>query len=277
LNGSDFKPNNLPCLADKVNEAKKYNFSTPFGDADLEDDDDILLPSGKVIFSVHSSNQTKPFDSVSQQKPQVGQVIFSASKPAEHQVIFSKVSDSKVKITAAPRETEQRTSFSSTAPKDVDQKVIFSSSTFKASEPKDVEQKVIFSSSTFKASEPKPIFSPHQQANIGGVIVGNSNPTIEKVNKLPNAESSTDLSESYDNHQVSLFGQPIRLKKIRSLDESAIELLEFESNYTGPRIDLQTGLTISFVKDTLVPFFKSGGQLDRKSAYSVSMIAIIQS
>ena len=58
-------------------------------------------------------------------------------------------------------------------------------------------------------------------------------------------------------------------KKIKSLDEKSINTLDFDNSVTGPKINLDTEITSNFVSSVLVPFFKSGKVLDRKSTYVV--------
>ena len=58
-------------------------------------------------------------------------------------------------------------------------------------------------------------------------------------------------------------------KRIKSLDDETIEALEYDPSYTGPKINMGTNVTTDFVSSTLIPFFKSGKILDKKSAYSV--------
>ncbi len=190
-----------------MDNLNKLAFSTPFGDADLEEDEDILLPAGKVIFASKVLNQSQPVDAVqaSQQKPPEGKILFS-----------------------------------STAPKAVEQKVIYSSPTQK-----------------------RPEVTVATEKSIGAVI-----PVDEKSVQLNEVSVSSDLNIPLANQNPT--SAPLnKPKKLRSLEESLIEILEFEPSYTGPRIDLQFNVTMTFVKDTLIPYFKSGGLLDRKSAYSV--------
>lgn len=59
-------------------------------------------------------------------------------------------------------------------------------------------------------------------------------------------------------------------RKIKILEESTIVSLEFNQSYTGPRIDMETEITTEFVSKILIPYFKSGKVLDRKSSFTVS-------
>lgn len=61
-------------------------------------------------------------------------------------------------------------------------------------------------------------------------------------------------------------------KSLRSLDEYSIESLAFDPSYLGPKIDLDTEIDVQFVSSILIPYFKSGKLLDRKSSYSVIKI-----
>ena len=58
-------------------------------------------------------------------------------------------------------------------------------------------------------------------------------------------------------------------KKIRALEEYTIDAMTYESGYNGPKIDLTSNITTEFINSTLIPYFKSGMTLDRKSAFSV--------
>lgn len=62
---------------------------------------------------------------------------------------------------------------------------------------------------------------------------------------------------------------PAKIKKVRSLDEFTIDGLTFDPANRGPKINLDTNITTNFISTTLIPFFKSGKILDRKSSYSV--------
>lgn len=61
----------------------------------------------------------------------------------------------------------------------------------------------------------------------------------------------------------------IKHKRVRALEEYTICSMHYDYWYNGPRIDLKTNITVEFINSTLIPYFKSGKILDRKSAYSV--------
>lgn len=58
-------------------------------------------------------------------------------------------------------------------------------------------------------------------------------------------------------------------KRIHALEEYTIYSLKHDNDYAGPKIDLMINITVEYVSSVLIPYFKSGKILDRKSAYSV--------
>ena len=97
------------------------------------------------------------------------------------------------------------------------------------------------------------------QSNLNGFDAA----TFETGNKI----SDNDENLDYKQPSISL---PPTLKKIRSLDEYSIESLSFDPMIPGPKIGLDTEISIDFINNILIPFFKSGKVLDRKSSFSVS-------
>jgi hypothetical protein len=63
--------------------------------------------------------------------------------------------------------------------------------------------------------------------------------------------------------------KPAKTTRIKKLDEEIIESLSFDTSYLGPKITLNSSVTNDYIKSTLIPYFKSGKILDKKSAYSV--------
>lgn len=93
-------------------------------------------------------------------------------------------------------------------------------------------------------------------------------PTFERENKI----SGND--EVFDDKTPLVPLNP-RIKKVRSLDEYSIESISFDPMIPGPKIGLDTEITIDFIYNILIPFFKSGKVLDRKSSFSVKFTIII--
>lgn len=96
------------------------------------------------------------------------------------------------------------------------------------------------------------------------IPIGVDSPNFELENKIP---CNVDFNDNKPPFPVL----PPRVKKVRSLDEYSIEGLTFDSTIPGPKISLDTDITIDFISETLIPFFKSGKVLDRKSSYSVKV------
>lgn len=103
------------------------------------------------------------------------------------------------------------------------------------------------------------------------IPIGFDAPTFERENKIPGND------EVFDD-KTPLVPLPPRIKKVRSLDEYSIESISFDPMIPGPKIGLDTEITIDFVNNILIPFFKSGKVLDRKSSFSVksSIISTLQ-
>lgn len=127
------------------------------------------------------------------------------------------------------------------------------------------EGTVIFAPQSSSSEQKNPIAPVNSQGSDGGTQATN--------NSIPSAESGIEISDNGKKSGPTVIkpqARNSRSKKVKALEKDAIESLEFELGYNGPRIDLHSNITIPFVKDTLIPFFKSGGLLDRKSAFSVS-------
>ena len=121
-------------------------------------------------------------------------------------------------------------------------------------------------------------------------VIGDSNTTTNEqkpaiifidsniMNKENNTLNATDSSDEKNNEISPSIESPLSLnmpvavtkqKKIKALEENTINTMQHDLNYDGPKIDLKVNITVDFVNSTLIPFFKSGKILDRKSAYSV--------
>lgn len=111
--------------------------------------------------------------------------------------------------------------------------------------------------SNFKEAKPQ-VSENKSQANI----------SENKENKLPvNPTTSAPV--------INKPAPMAKHKKIRSLEEHTIQAMAYDLSYIGPKIDLKFNITAEFVNSTLIPYFKSGKNLDRKSAYSVRRLYII--
>lgn len=118
---------------------------------------------------------------------------------------------------------------------------------------------VIVDSSKIIAS--KPFTPPLDEKN--NILIGFDSLTLEIENKIP---CNVDLNNN--KHPVPVL--PPKGKRVKTLDEYSIEGLTFD-NTPGPKIGLDSEITIDFISKTLIPFFKSGKVLDRKSSYSVKL------
>lgn len=95
-----------------------------------------------------------------------------------------------------------------------------------------------------------------------------ANVSEHKENKLPvNPTTSAQV--------INKPAPMAKHKKIRSLEEHTIQAMAYDHSYNGPKIDLKFNITAEFVNSTLIPYFKSGKNLDRKSAYSVRSIYML--
>lgn len=124
-----------------------------------------------------------------------------------------------------------------------------------------------------------------------GTIVGIAdtakNPNvISAFAELPFSDSSDDFVSSSLDLKINEYKPPSntimapirpdligRQKKIHALEEYTIHSLKHENDYFGPKIDLENNITVEYVNSVLIPFFKTGKTLDRKSAYSVTIIS----
>ena len=137
---------------------------------------------------------------------------------------------------------------------------------------------VIFQSNGTKVVPGTVIASKNKVPAPGTIIT-----TIKKDKTVPTAfpitliDSSNSFSEDFNNSilcpklpTVDVSTSTVsKHKKIKSLDEKSINTLDFDNSVTGPKINLDTEITSDFVSSVLVPFFKSGKVLDRKSSYVV--------
>ena len=137
---------------------------------------------------------------------------------------------------------------------------------------------VIFQSNGTKVV-PGTIIASKNKVPAPGTIIT----TIKKDKTVPTAfpitliDSSNSFSEDFNNSilcpklpTVDVSTSTVsKHKKIKSLDEKSINMLDFDNSVTGPKINLDTKITSEFVSSVLVPFFKSGKVLDRKSTYVV--------
>ena len=95
-----------------------------------------------------------------------------------------------------------------------------------------------------------------------------ANVSEHKENKLPvNPTTSAQV--------INKPAPMAKHKKIRSLEEHTIQAMAYDHSYNGPKIDLKFNITAEFVNSTLIPYFKSGKNLDRKSAYSVRSVYML--
>ena len=135
---------------------------------------------------------------------------------------------------------------------------------------------VIATSSSYQGSK---TFNDKQNIPlVPAVSTGFDVPMIESTNQslpitVPQIIGLTENalpcnSEVVNNKKPSIL--PPKMKKVRSLDEYSIEGLTFDHANPGPKIGLDTNITTSFINSILIPFFKSGKVLDRKSSYSVT-------
>lgn len=120
-----------------------------------------------------------------------------------------------------------------------------------------------------------------------GTIVGtaaniDTPSVIPALAEIPFSESCNDLgSTNNENKQTvnliissTVLNKPEqsgKQKKVHALEEYTIYSLKHENDYSGPKIDLSNNITVEYVNSVLIPYFKSGKILDRKSAYSVTI------
>jgi hypothetical protein len=103
-----------------------------------------------------------------------------------------------------------------------------------------------------------------QQDDKPNIPTGFDSSSCEGENMVP-----VNTNDQIVNDKNPFIYLPPRMKKVRSLDEYSIEGLGFDPMVPGPKIGLDTEITVDFITKTLIPFFKSGKVLDRKSSFSV--------
>lgn len=242
VQGRRYNGSNLGKMGGKLKPTKMGQMmETPFGrDVDLDDD----------AFFAQFQNSTA--NAQRNKLANEGIVIFSSDSAQNRQsaggtVIFSSQSQPK---TPAPGQVIASVD-SVNAGKPVDplrSKVIFKSDKAQPTE------RVIFESSP--KQEPVEEYSDWDDSipnPAPKLVVNSTQPEVPPV--------GTVISDSPASIKLP--------KKIKYLDEYVLQALEFDPAYQGPRIDMKADINITFVKDTLIPFFKAGGLLDRKTAYTV--------
>lgn len=246
IEGRKYNGSNLGKFGGKIKSTKVVlGMETPFGrDGDIDDDAffaqfqnstanahrNKLASEGAVIFSSESSQNRQSVG---------GTVIFSAaaqSKPPTQGQVIASVSSVNAGKSVDPLRS----------------KVIF-----KSNQVQPVE-KIIFESSP--KQEPAEEYSDWD--DVTPPSVPSPSPKLIANATQPEAPPvGTILSDPAPSIKLP--------KKIKYLDEYVLQALDFDPTYQGPRIDMKADINITFVKDTLIPFFKAGGLLDRKTAYTV--------
>lgn len=127
---------------------------------------------------------------------------------------------------------------------------------------------------TILGSSPSPSVKPNISrplAPLPGTVLGvSTKPAIsENISNIARRSRSSRQDEPQlplPPLSNSAFMKP---SKIDDLEEDIANSLTFDPSYTGPKITIDSPISVEYVRDTLVPFFKSGKLLDRKSSYSV--------
>lgn len=95
---------------------------------------------------------------------------------------------------------------------------------------------------------------------------------IEAQKKLKSCDKELDKKLSFEESMRMGFSAAIRVEKFE-LTRKCIEGMSVDVGYDGPSVSFDNPLTVEWIRDTLIPYFKSDKKLHIKYAYSILLLA----
>lgn len=95
---------------------------------------------------------------------------------------------------------------------------------------------------------------------------------VEAQKKLKACDREIDKKLSFEESMRMGFSAAIRVERFE-LTRKCVEAMSVDESYVGPKIDLEQGITVTWVKNVLIPHFRADKRLHLKYAYSILLLA----